>query len=700
MDGFRPYDIADPFRFYARARAEAPVFYSDELGYWVVSRYEDARAILNDHATFSSENTQTPFKPRPAAVQAVFAEAGVTHMSGLSGRQPPDHTRLRGFVNKAFTPRRIAALEPDVRALTVDAIARFASRGHADLVAELARELPALVIFRLLGVPPDDVPQVKAWALDRVALNFGDVSVEEQVEHARGMVAYWRYCIELVERSFVSPGDDLVGDLARIHNDGDRSLSTEEIAGIVHTQLFAGHETTSSLLGAGLAELLSQPGRWDALCTAPELIAAAVEELLRLVTPVFAWKRVTRRPVTVAGTDLPEGANILLLLGSANRDDTVFADGDSLDLQRPNARAHLAFGHGIHFCLGAALARLEGRVVLEELTARIPGLRLVPQELSYVPNTTFRGLESLHAEWEPLITGLDDASDLELVGGKAVGLKALLDAGLPVPGGFAITTHAFRAGIARCAAAILSAYRELGEDVPVAVRSSATTEDLADASFAGLQDTYLWVVGEAAVLEAVANCWTSLHSERADVYRRERGIGEGAMAVVVQRMVRAEAAGVAMTLNPANGDRCVVAIESSFGLGETVVGGTVTPDRFLVDKVMLEIVETQIADKHVELVAGAGLRDVEPERRTQPSLTTGQVRAIATLAKRAEQHHGSPQDLEWAIEDGDVLLVQCRPETVWSRRAAPTLAAHTGLAGIVDTLVNPLASRRSTHDRD
>src|SRR4029079_8722376 len=151
-----------------------------------------------------------------------------------------------------------------------------------------------------------DVPRVKEWAISRVYLNFVDIGVEEQVTHARALVEYWRYCLDLVDRSFESPGDDLPGDLARIYLEGDRSLTREEIAGLVHTQLFAGHETTSSLLGAGLAELLAPPGRVQALRRDPELIPTAVEELLRLVTPVFAWKRVTNCPAHVAGTDLPE----------------------------------------------------------------------------------------------------------------------------------------------------------------------------------------------------------------------------------------------------------------------------------------------------------------------------------------------------------------------------------------------------------
>jgi pyruvate,water dikinase len=380
----------------------------------------------------------------------------------------------------------------------------------------------------------------------------------------------------------------------------------------------------------------------------------------------------------------------------------VFGEADALDPERPNARAHLAFGHGIHFCLGASLARLEARLVLEELTRRLPGLRLVEgQPLRYARNTTFRGLESLLAEWDRFVVELEDCRDVELVGGKAAGLGALIAADLPVPGGFAITTHAFRAGLPAAADDIAAAYRALGDDVPVAVRSSATGEDLADASFAGQADTFLWVVGEEAVLDAVVRCWASLHSDRADAYQRDRGVAEAAMAVVVQRMVRADAAGVAMTLNPANGDRCVVAIESSFGLGETVVGGTVTPDRFLVDKVMLEVVETQIADKHIELVVvgdRAVERPVARERRSAPSLTAEDVRVVAALAKRAERHHGVPQDVEWAMEDGEVLLLQSRPETVWSRRPAPRPdSVQTGLEGVVDTLVNPLAARRSTH---
>ncbi len=760
---FDPYDIADPFGLYARARAEAPVFFSEATGYWVVSRYDDILAIFKDPATFSSENTQQPFKERPPEVQRVFDEAGKAHGSGLSGIQPPDHTRLRGFISKAFTPRRVAAMEPDVRAMTLGMIERFERRGSADLVADLAFELPALVIFHLLGVPEHDVPLVKEWARSRVALNFADTPAGEQVGHAENMVAYWRYCVALVESRFDSPTDDLTGELARIYQEGDRSATIDEIAGLIHTQLFAGHETTSALLGGGLLELLRDRERWDELCTEPALIPTAVEEMLRLVTPVFAWKRRLKTPARVGDVDLPEGANILMLLGSANRDAATFCEGERMDLHRDNARQHLAFGHGIHFCLGASLARLEATVVLEELTRRLPTMRLVEgQKIEFPANSTFRGPLRVLVEWEDAsprpvsgpahVQALSDCEDVSLVGGKALSLGTMLRAGLPVPPGFAVTTTAYETmlsegGLAGLIAAelaaldvhdvhaldqvaeglrgqvveaalpaglddaIAAAYQVLcdaegGSDVPVAVRSSATAEDSADDSFAGQQDTYLWVSGADAVVSHVKRCWASLFSARSIAYRRERGIADAGvlMAVVVQRMVPAASAGVAMTLDPANGDRCIIAIESSFGLGETVVGGTVTPDTFRVDKVMLEIVKTVIAEKGVELVpdpaGGVSEREIEEERRRQPSLTDAQVKAVATLAKQAEQHYGCPQDVEWALDPaGAVVLLQSRPETVWSHLKQPAAAGvGLGMAGIVDTLINPLAGKRSPDD--
>ena len=652
---FSPYDIADPFSLYARARDEEPIFYSDEIGYWVVSRYDDVQAILKDPATFSSENTQQPFKPYAPEVRAVFAEAGKSHSSGLSGIQPPDHTRLRGFVGKAFTPRRIAELEPVIRELTVEMIERFENRGHADLVADLAYELPALVIFHLLGVPEEDVPQIKEWAKSRVALNFSDRPVAEQVGHAENLSAYWRYCVALLESRFDEPSDDLTGALARIYQEGDQSATIDEIAGLIHTQLFAGHETTSALLGGGLLELLDDHERWDELCADPSLIPTAAEELLRLVTPVFTWKRRTKAPTTVAGVDLPVESNILLLLGSANRDPEQFPNGEQIDLHRTNARTHLAFGHGIHFCLGASLARLEATIVLEELTTRLPGMQLVEgQSFEFMANSTFRGPISVLVEWEPSVPThvqlLEDCRDVGKVGGKALSLGELLRAGLPVPGGFAVTTDAYLAilkdGLGQHIADTVKGARRRRRPLPRADSGRTPFESPRDPDARrrprshrrGLPSAVRQgrrrpmsrsqsarappprtrpttaspasrtpISGSPArtsVVEHVKRCWASLFSDRSLAYRHEREIAEDGvlMAVVVQRMVPAASAGVAMTLDPTNGDRCIVAIESSFGLGETVVGGTVTPDSFRVDKVMLEIVSTEISDKTVELV--------------------------------------------------------------------------------------------------
>jgi cytochrome P450 len=398
---FAPFDLSDPFPFYERAREEAAVFYSPEIDFWVVTRYDDIQSIFKDPATFSSENTQSPFRERPAEVQQVLDAGGMTGFSGLSARQPPDHTRLKAFVTKAFTPKRVALLEPWIRELAGIKIGAMATKGRADWVADVAYELPALVIFHMLGIPAEDVADVKRWAQSRVYLNFGDLPVAEQVEHAENLVRYWRYCEDLVERRFAHPQDDLTGELVRIYQDGDRSITKHEIASLVYGQLTAGHETTSNLLAGGVLELLRRRATWNEICEDTSLIPAAVEELLRLAPSVIAWKRKTKKPVQIAGVDLPEGANVLLLLGSANRDTRHFEQPDQLDLKRANSRDHLSLGLGIHFCLGASLTRLEARVVLEELTTRLPEARLVePQSFEFAANSTFRGPANVWLEWD------------------------------------------------------------------------------------------------------------------------------------------------------------------------------------------------------------------------------------------------------------------------------------------------------------
>ena len=396
---FKPFDTRDPFGFYQQARQEEPVFFSPELGYWVVTRFSDAQAIFKDPQTFSSENTQTPYKARPPEVLRVLEEGGFSVSSGLSARQPPDHTRLRSFINKAFTPRRIGLLEPRIRTLVQQMIGAFEGDGHADLVAQLSNDLPALVIFMLLGIPDEDVPNVKMWAQSRVMLNFGDLPIDDQIEHAHNLVRYWNYCLALVDSRLEHPQDDLPGDLARLAQDGAHEISRDEIASLVYTQLTAGHETTSNLIGNGLMELLRHRSQWEKLCEDSSLIPNAVEELLRFGPSVFAWRRKVKKPARVGTVDLPEGANILMLLGSTNRDEATFPEGETLDVTRANAKEHLSFGLGIHYCLGAPLARLEAKIVLEELTARLPGLRLCEQNFEFSPNTSFRGPLSVKVEW-------------------------------------------------------------------------------------------------------------------------------------------------------------------------------------------------------------------------------------------------------------------------------------------------------------
>jgi cytochrome P450 len=399
FDPFHDPYLADPYPFFAEARAATPVFYSPDLDYWAVTRYHDIEQIFQTPKVFSAANTLAPLQPICPAAGRLLAEGGFRPVPTLTNSDPPAHTRVRRLAHVAFTPRRVAAMEPLVRELTRRSVEKRLSSGRADLIRDLAWDLPALVIFRVLGIPDEDVVRVKAGAGSRLLLMWGRPNEDAQIRLVQGMAAFWRYAETLVASRAEHPRDDFTSDLL-LARDGDLpALTHQEVTQIVYELLFAGHETTTGLIGNATRRLLTERHAWEEICRDPSLIPNAVEEVLRFDSSVIAWRRKTTEAVEIGGVPVPADANLLLLLGSANRDPAVFEAPDRFDIHRQNAKEHLSLGHGAHYCLGAPLVRLEARVVLEELSARLPSLRLVPgQTLRFQPNTTFRGPLSLLVE--------------------------------------------------------------------------------------------------------------------------------------------------------------------------------------------------------------------------------------------------------------------------------------------------------------
>lgn len=401
FDPFRDPYLSDPYPFFSEARRIAPVFHSPRLDYWIVTRHRDVREVLQNWHEYSASNTLDTLKPLCPHAREALEHGGFRPVKALTNADPPAHTRVRRLANAAFTPRRVALMEPFIRRLASHFFEERLSAGKADLVREFAWELPALVVFNIIGVPDEDVPWVKTGTGSRILFNWGYPSDEEQTGLARESATFWSYAEALVAERMREPRDDFTSDLIRARDGDDQPLTAREITTVLFSLLTAGHETTTSLLGNAFRWLLADRAAWQALCADAALIPNAVEEVLRYGPPVFSWRRRTLRPVYIDGVKLPEGANILAMIGSANRDAEVFRDPERFDIRRTNAKEHVSFGHGCHICLGAPLARLEARVVIEELCRRLPGLRLAPgQRFRYPPNTSFRGPLELMVEWD------------------------------------------------------------------------------------------------------------------------------------------------------------------------------------------------------------------------------------------------------------------------------------------------------------
>ncbi|GAA3071416.1 cytochrome P450 [Pseudonocardia yunnanensis] len=402
--GFDPLSddyLADPYSVLNDLREIASVHYVPSLDYWVVTRYDDIAAILTDPSTYSASNAQAPFSTLTDEAQDILGR-GLRNVPVLSSVDPPAHSRVRLPLAPLFLPRKVAKLQQRIEELATRLIDDFARMGRVDIVQALTFPLPALTIFRLLGFPDEHAEQLKQWCGDKLEINWGRPDADYQRRAATSVVKFWDYCERFVEIRAKSPGDDLTSRLLSRRETDDGVLSNREVASVIFGLSFAGHETTTNLIGNALRNLLSRPRLWQLLREDPELVDSAIDETLRFDSSVITWRRVTTRPVTIGGVDIPANARLMLAFGAANHDPRVFPEPEVFDIQRENARAQLSFGKGIHFCLGTHLSKIEARTVLGMLTRRFPDLTLAEgQTVTYPRNITFRGPESLVVEWTP-----------------------------------------------------------------------------------------------------------------------------------------------------------------------------------------------------------------------------------------------------------------------------------------------------------
>ena len=394
--------LDDPYPVLAGLQAETPVFYAPRVGYLVLTRMEDISEVFLNPEAFGSQNVQDPVFGISAAAQAVLSADDFNPAAVMSNRQPPDHGRIRAHTKKGFSNRRLRTLEPYVRQRCRELAEALLEAGSpADFVTVFAHPLPGETIFRFIGFPADDDELLKGWCSDRLAFTWGRPTASEQAEIARKMLAYWRYCRRFTASKAEEPGDDFTSELLSVHFDDPAQLAYREVESIVYGLSFAGHEIVSHLLSNALICLLGRRSQWRDLCAEPSLTPNAVEEVLRFESPQTSWRRVANRDTTVAGVSVPAGANIFLSLAAANRQPGCFRSPERFDIHRPDARSHISFGKGIHYCLGARLARMEAVIMLEVLTEQIPSLRLLEgQSLRRFPNFTFRGPRRLLVAWD------------------------------------------------------------------------------------------------------------------------------------------------------------------------------------------------------------------------------------------------------------------------------------------------------------
>jgi len=390
-----------PHAGWARARAEQPVFYTPQHNLWWVTKYDDVTSVLRDPVTFSSKASLNTVGP-PLEIADEFT-LGLPWEHTLVVTDPPEHSRVRRLVQTAFTPKVVAELEPSIREIANTLIDKFIDRGEVDLVPVYSEPIPLIVVTRILGAPEADAPQLREWTNDffRLVGSASTLHASEVLDRYSRIARFQRYCVDLIEDRRAAPKNDLVTALIQAETaEGDPQLTTIELISVIMSLFTAGNETSASLISETIYCLMKSPEQWAEVRADLSLVPAAVEETLRLLGPVKGIQRTATRETSIDGVAIPAGAQIYLLLGSANRDDGVWDRADTFDLHRPNVLKHVMFGQRTHFCVGAHLARLEGKVALECLAARMPKLEIAAnQDIAFRPTVRVHSPSSLPVVW-------------------------------------------------------------------------------------------------------------------------------------------------------------------------------------------------------------------------------------------------------------------------------------------------------------
>lgn len=390
---------ANPYPTYDQLRRNDPVFWSVENGYWILSRYADIVSLIQN-PQLSSNRIGAHAGRMPAQAKEHFRPFFTAVSSWMLMIDPPDHTRLRGLVNKAFTPAVVENMRGLVEKLVDDTLLGVQQRGHMDVMRDLANSLPAVVIAEMLGVPGTDQHEFKTWS-DDISMALSGLDSATSKEELLGLYELAQksllelsgYFRERVAELRLHPQENLLSALIHAEEQGDRLSEPELFANCVLLML-AGHETTTNLIGNGILALLQNPEQKEHLLAKPAAIVSAIEELLRYDSPVQKMGRIALNDIAIGGKEIKKGEMICLCFGAANRDPEQFGEPAKLDIERKPNR-HLAFGHGLHYCVGAALARLEGQIAIKMLLERLDNLRLESGDHEWNRSLTLRGLKSL-----------------------------------------------------------------------------------------------------------------------------------------------------------------------------------------------------------------------------------------------------------------------------------------------------------------